>query len=221
MFVVCFLYGSGASGALDPSPQEIRERTQEILAKRTYDLENQTELDLSLLRFLAKVFEPVIRFLGRLSLLPPLATRIIVALCISALLGILAHTLYAVYAARHKTHAASFDFGASAPGRVDPAQMVGRARELAAQGNYVDASRTLYRAALALLEDKRGGHVRVGLTNTEYLRTFRLPWVKENLRVFVDLINWKWYRARNFDADDYAHCSRAFENIETQLKEEF
>lgn len=94
-----------------------------------------------------------------------------------------------------------------------------RSQELAEAGNYVDASRMLYRAALLRLEEERGGFVRRGLTNTEYLRTFRTPWVIENLKVFADLINWKWYRDRRFEAADYRRCRDAYERLDAHLRE--
>lgn len=102
---------------------------------------------------------------------------------------------------------------------ADVRALLQRSNDLAAAGNYVDASRVLYRAALVRLEEQRGGFLRRGLTNTEYIRTFRSPWVIESLRVFVDLINWKWYRARSFEAEDYRRCLDAYERLDARLRE--
>jgi hypothetical protein len=58
------------------------------------------------------------------------------------------------------------------------------------------------------------------LTNNEYLRTFRTPWVVESLRVFVDLINGKWYRDRTFDENDYLRCRGAYDSLHARLNQE-
>ena len=207
------------STAEAPSPDEIKGRTQEILAGGVYNLEVQSEYALNpawITDMLLAPFRWIGSFTGGA---PPFVTWIIVGLCISVLLGILAHTIYAVYAARHTSRMPIFDSEETGP-RIGPDELVRQAKALAAQGNYVDASRALYRAALTLLEEKRGGLLRIGFTNTEYLRSFQLPWVRENLRTFVDLIHWKWYRAQNFDVEDYAKCSHALESIETRLNRE-
>ncbi len=134
-----------------------------------------------------------------------------------ALFAILAHIIYTFYRAM------------AAPPALPPVQhheqprlsdLEERAFELAAGGNYVDASRMLYRAALLLLEHRRGSRLRVGLTNREYLGTFQVSWVIENLQVFVDLIDWKWYRDRSFDRADFESCREAFAVLEQRLEGE-
>ncbi len=68
-----------------------------------------------------------------------------------------------------------------------------------------------------MLEAKRGGRLRQGLTNSEYLATFRTATIREHLRVFVDLINWKWYRDNSFEQGDFGRCREAFVALENSL----
>jgi hypothetical protein len=147
-----------------------------------------------------------------------LAYWLFVGTLILVLLGLLAHILYTFFRAV-RTGDDTETPALNHTEMTDPEELDVRARALAEEGNYVDASRALYRAALLRLEKKRGGRVMAGLTNTEYLGTFHLPWVIQNLRVFADLINWKWYRNRSFDKEDYAHCRRAHDEIAARLRE--
>ncbi len=201
-----------------PDPEAIRTATQTILSQNSYDLDKPERFQLDLSRFwravghfLETLFEP----LGTLGF--PVTIAIVVALVI-VLIGLLSHIVYSFYSAIRTKEGELFTLTKSAP--VDPSKLEAEAVRFAAQGNFVDASRMLYAAALAMLEQKRESHVKRGLTNTEYLRTFRTAWVTENLRIFVDLINWKWYRDRMFEEADYQECRQAYDRLQARLKQE-
>lgn len=212
---------SAAVSALEPSPEAIREAAARITSSEPYDLESASRY-LSvfsrviqwLIDWIRLFFDWLDSFLGDS---PPWVTYAVIGVLSAVLIALLGKAVYAAYRSLQGVDQGPIEFEV-AP-RPDLDALVRRAGELASQGNYVDASRTLYRAALILLEERRGGRVLTGLTNSEYLRTFHTPWVVENLRVFADLINWKWYRDKSFDADDYAQCRSAFEAIHQHLQE--
>ena len=163
------------------------------------------------------MFRPLHKIGNAIEGAPPLVYWGIIVLLAGALFAILAHIIYTFYRAM------------AAPPELPRVQqeeqphlsdLKDRAFDLAAAGNYVDASRMLYKAALLLLEQSRGSRLRVGLTNQEYLGTFKVSWVIEHLQVFVDLIDWKWYRDRSFDRVDFESCRQAFASLEQRLEGE-
>jgi hypothetical protein len=200
------------------SPSKIKEELDGILANPIYELEDETQLMWDLSWF----FDPIDEFFrwlqGMLGNAPPGIATFLYVILIVVLIALVAYVAYSVkrVVRRPKEESDVVEIKKRLPAE----EMVIQAKAAANLGNYVDASRLLFEAALTALEDKRMGRVRRGLTNSEYLRTFRAPWVVDNLRVFVNLINWKWYRARSFDASDYALCLAAYEAIDAGLNEE-
>jgi hypothetical protein len=199
-------------------PEQIKATVQEVLAKGPYrlDPENYWALDLS---WLFDLFRRLIElFAVPLSHAPfPVAMAISAALVI-ALIVLVSHIVYSFYAALKVPPAHRLEMDKDR--LPNPDALETQAERLAAERNFVDATRTLFRAALVRLEVKRGGRLMSALTNSEYLRTFRTPWVVESLRVFVDLINGKWYRDRTFDEGDYLRCRGAYDSLHARLTQE-
>jgi len=215
-----FLTGtaSASDARAAPDPEAIRAATRDILANGRYYIEQRERFRVDLSWFLEKVedfFEFLFPALGSMGL--PV-TWIVVAVLVAVLIALIAHILYSFYTAIRTSAPESFELTRIV--RVDPAELEAEAVQLAAQGNFVDASRALYQAALAMLEERRDGRVMSGLTNTEYLGTFQTAWVKESLKVFVDLINWKWYRDRLFEEADYRQCQQAYGRLRARLQQE-
>lgn len=201
----------------------IRETAESILAQPEYQEREMRRIGIDL----EWLWEPLREFWDKVTdaleatvgALPAELEYAVYALLVVILIGLIAHIAYTIRKAVRRPDQGPIviDRDAPAPAHV----LKSKALQLAEDGNYVDASRLLHEAALTMLEEKRHGRVRRGLTTNEYLGTFHADWVVENLRVFADLINWKWYRARSFDAEDYARCRQAFETIESRLAEEF
>jgi len=199
----------------------IREATDAVLSGPRYDLSNPEiyMMDFGwLTALLSWLFSPIRRLLDSMSGLPDGLQYVIIALLLFVLFALIAHIAYTVVMAFRKDEFEISSFNQDKPLTVE--DLVDTAQRHADAGDFVDASRALYRAALLSLEEKRDGRLRKGLTNTEYLRTFHTPWVIENLRVFVDLINWKWYRDNRFDRADYEACRRAYDAIQQRLQGE-
>ncbi len=206
---------SAKAGAGRPSAEAIRETARQVLLRDAYqhDESGWFRLDLSWLwEWLSLPFEAMENMLEAM---PPWVAWTIIGLLVLAVIVLLGHIIYSFYMAMRVREDFSF---VEENIRQDPTELIGSAERLAREGNFVDASRCLYRAALVLLENRREGRVRVGLTNREYLGTFQSGWVIENLKVFVELIDWKWYRDRSFDAQDYQRCRNAFQAIRTRLE---
>ncbi len=206
---------AAAQPAGPPRAPEIRAAAQEVLSGKYYDLEPMGRLhwDWSWL------FGPIFDFfdgIGKaISKLPLPATYLLIGVLTAVSLGLLGHILYSLYRAMGSPRAAFFEESAGV--RANPKLLEAEAARLAEQGNHADACRKLYEAALAAVEEKREGHVRVALTNSEYLKTFRTDWVVSNLKVFVDLIDWKWYGNMDFDRDDFQSCRRAYDRMLAHL----
>jgi len=221
--MICtILPASAAYGQGSPDAAAIREKAAEVLSSDLYDFGDRYRLELGLWKYIEPIVRPIldaIRYLIELLAgLPSGASNVLVVLLVIVLVALIAHLSWSIYKSVQRPTRAPVELVEEEPLGVD--ELVRRSRELAQAGNYVDASRALYEAALTMLEEKRRGRVRRGLTTNEYLRTFRSDWVVENLRVFVDLINWKWYRARSFDEGDYEQCVAAFDELRTRLAEE-
>lgn len=220
----CIVLFAGTAAGDHPSPELIADTADRILERSAYSLDNTSDFSIQIVDWLRNRLRDVLEWiadrlglgswLGNLSLG---TVKLIVGLCLAILLGILAYNGYVLYKMRRTPPESFAQLGTSRT--VTAAEMLAEAQRLANEGNFVDASRRLFVAALISLEDKRGGRLRQGLTNSEYLHSFRTDWVRENLRVFVDLINWKWYRHQSFDAEDYRRCRVAYEAIAARLDE--
>lgn len=207
-----------------PSPDRIADTADRLLEGSAYTIEDTSLYTFRILEWIGDRIQQLLRwlddvlglgeFLGSLTLG---TIRVIVVVSFAILLAILIYNGYVLYKMRRVPEESFVTLG---PARtVTAAEVLAEAQRLSAEGNYVDASRRLFLAALLLLEEKRNGRLRQSLTNTEYLHSFRTDWVRENLGVFVDLIDWKWYRHQSFDADDFRRCRTAFETIAARLDE--
>lgn len=201
-------------------PETVRETAQRVLTRDYYDLEDLVHpfpLAGRVLEWIRDAWDALGDLLGLVGLpIPPWLFWALVAL---PALGMLAWLLTRRLSERERSRRQEADEVELEDLPTDVEALLQRSDEVAQNGNYVDASRMLYRAALVRLEEQRGGFYRRGLTNTEYIRTFRMPWVIENLQVFADLIDWKWYRARRFDAEDYRRCRDAYNRLDAHLRE--
>ncbi len=211
-----------------PTVDEIRDTVRTVLSGEAYDLDPKTTSTTNpIAEAIAWLQEKIERLLDLISFEPNLAPgsgvisegplRVLAAVALLALVAVLAHLLWRVYRDGVRRPKTDDDEPEEEPPPAD--ELAERAQALAQDGRYADASRVLYRAALTRLEEARGGRFQSGLTNTEYLRTFRAPWVLESLRVFVDLINWKWYRDNRIDLDDYRRCEEAYRRLDVRLRE--
>jgi hypothetical protein len=206
---------SAEAGPRHPAPETVRQTARQILLGDSYqhDESGWFRLDLSWLwEWLSLPFKALGNMFEGMS---PVVAWVILIVMVLTLFALLGHIVYSFYLAMRVGEDFSF-IEQEEP--LDPSALIDDAERLAREANFVDASRRLYRAALIMLENRREGRIREGLTNREYLETFQSGWVVDNLKTFVDLIDWKWYRDRSFSADDYQSCRYAFRNIRARLE---
>ena len=202
-------------GPHHPAPETIKQTARQILLGDSYQHEEsgRFRLDLSWLgEWLSLPFEALGNMFEGMS---PQLAWVLVIVMVLPVVALLGHIVYSFYVAMRVRE--DFYFSEQEES-LDPSALIDDAQCLAREGNFVDASRRLFRAALIMLENRREGRIREGLTNREYLETFQSGWVVENLKTFVDLIDWKWYRDRSFSADDYQRCRKAFRKIRARLE---
>ncbi len=197
-----------------PEPNAIKERVDEILQRESFAAEEGAQYSLNLDWLIDKLAAPF-RALERMfqTLSPNVMIAVIVLMSV-LVLGLLVHITYSLYLSmKRKKDLAVIPVEQS----TDPGIYVVEAKKLALAGNFVDASRKLYLAALTMLENKRKGRVKWELTNREYRNTFESEWVKTSLSVFGELIDNKWYKGGSFEETDFIHCKQAFETIQRKL----
>lgn len=197
-----------------PTPEDIHRAAEEVLARDHYHLEphHQWLLNLNWLEdWLDALFGP---FAGAASALPLPVTLLLWGLLILGVVALLLAGGMALMRARRGL----LVLPGTQEAETDPLALERIAFQLADAGNYVDASRKLFHAALAMLESKRGGRLRLALTNSEYLETFRTSAVIENLGVFVRLINEKWYRDMCFERQDFMACREAYDRLRSHVE---
>ncbi len=208
-------------GAAAPTAGEIQDAVDRIVAEGPYNLERTVWWDFEFFWWLGDLVEwalgPLIRLGEAVGEAGGWVMWLVVILLLALLAGILAHIVYVVLFSRRGADEPALEFETG--GRLDPAALRMEAERLAEAGDFAGAIRTLYKTALVMLEAKRGGRFRSGLTNHEYMNTFKSDWVVENLRVFVQLINWKWYANLSFEPRDYERCAEAFAELESKLAE--
>ena len=213
----------GQSVSASPSADQIKDTARELVAEGPYYLEGHHHFQpIWMQRIQAWILELLEQFLNVVERIAPAGTwgfYLLVTALIAILCALMAHIIYTMYLAmRPPTHAMTSRDSENGAG-FDHKPIVEQARELAARSLYGDATRVLFRAALTLLEAKRGGRIRKGLTNREYLRTFRSDWVVNSLKPFVDVLDRKWYRSEPFQPEDFQRCEAALESLEQALQE--
>ena len=213
----------GQSVSAPPSAGQIKDTVRELVAEGPYYLEGHHHFQpIWMQRIQAWILDLIDQFLSLVERIAPAGTwgfYFVVTALIAILCALMAHLIYTMYLAmRPQTDAATSGNNGNGAG-FDHKPIVEQARGLATRGLYGDATRVLFRAALTLLEAKRGGRIRKGLTNREYLRTFRSDWVVNSLKPFVEVLDRKWYRSEPFQPEEFQRCEAALESLEQALEE--
>ena len=101
----------------------------------------------------------------------------------------------------------------------DPAALERQAAEAATRGDFITAIRLLFVACLLRLElaEKRG--FRAGTTNREHLRRHQGSAVFEPLKVFVEMIDTRWYGRGVCGPEEFEACRAAHAQIRSVAQE--
>ena len=88
-----------------------------------------------------------------------------------------------------------------------------QAAEAVSRGDYITAVRLLFAACLLWLELAEKRTVRAGTTNREHLRRHRDSPVFESLRLFVEIIETRWYGRGSCGLEEVEACRIAHAQI--------
>lgn len=197
-------------------PAVIQERIEKILSRNEFRYDETDLFNFDLGAILEKLLEPFEAFGKMFERLSTFTAIFISVVLVLLLIAFIAHIIFSFYQAMKRP----LDETIAPLSTLDHSVYVAEAERLAGSGNFVDASRKLFIAALTILEIRRNGKVRLDLTNCEYLATFHSAWVLSSLQIFVELIDGKWYRDHSFDLNDYQRCQGAYLHLKRRLEQE-
>lgn len=190
-----------------PADDLIRQKAAEVLARPDFRLESEADDGSAsfLLWLLETVLRPILDFLASLNALP-VGLKWLVILGLSALLLLLVgHIAWSFYVAIRGRPDRPFA-PAGRDARTGPEEWERDASRLAADGDWINAVRHLFRACLVRIERVERRPFRRGITNHELLRRYRTSPLLEPLETFVDTIDRSWYGGMVCREEDYAQC---------------
>lgn len=205
-----------------PDAETIRRTATEVIQRPDYLLEPESRVDellLSLVRRAIDLFMWAFQWLFRLvEGLPEWLQWIIIGGLILILIAIGAHFIYTVWsllASAKRRRGVTVTLPAVV---LDPANLERQSAEAAVRGDCSLAVRLLFRACLLRLEQAESRKLRGGTTNREVLRRHRHAPVYEPMKVFVEIIETKWYGMGECSSADYETCRLAHAELLRSMK---
>jgi hypothetical protein len=200
-----------------PGPDAIRKAAHEVMARPEFQLDNSTKAGEGLLESLIRIGKRIMQAFGDffdwLHTMSPVLAWLFVAGLVITLLILVAHIVWTIfmYARRDRRGLALAD--ALALKKVNPTELAREAEAARARGDYILGVRLLFRACLALLEQREGRTFRLGATNREHLNRYRQTPLYDSLARFVSIIDLKWYGPEECQPADFAACHESYERI--------
>jgi len=193
-----------------PPPGVIRRTAQEVIQRPDYNLDavhrDYTSLIERILKAIADLLRPFQDAFRALYVASPFLAWAVFGSLLLIAVALIVHIAYtfrlALQGRRHARGTLELEDEAAAR----PDVWEGKAGEAAALGDFISAVRCLFRACLLRLEAARGGNLKRGATNREYLRRFGDTAASEPLHLFVETIDTKWYGGGTSTRDDYERC---------------
>jgi hypothetical protein len=206
-----------------PDPETIRRMAEEVLRRPDYQLNPQTDsgpvLLEMLLRLLRWILVPFRWLLGALEGLPDWLRFFVVIGLVALLVLLVSHIVYTIVRAvtgpRQKRGLA----GALARTPRDPAALEHQAADAGSRGDFITAIRLLFIACLLRLELAEKRAFRAGTTNREHLRRHQSSAVFEPLKVFVEMIETRWYGRGVCGLEEFEACRAAHAQIRAFAQE--
>src|SRR5271166_3864262 len=196
-----------------PDPETIRRTAEQVLRRPDYQLNPQPDSGPALLellqRFLRWILTPFEWLLDALAGLPGWL-RWPIAIGLAALLILLVfHIGYTIVGAVRGQRQKRGLAAALPRTSRDPAALERRAAEAVSRGDFITAIRLLFAACLLRLELAEKRPFLAGTTNREHLRRHRDSPVFEPLRLFVEIIETRWYGRELCGLEDFQACKAA------------
>lgn len=205
-----------------PDPETIRRTAAEILQRREYLLDHESKSDQVWASFFLRIVEAfanLFRWMFKLvEGLPEWLQYVVVFGMVAILVAILCHMIYSI---------ATLFWGVKKDDQLvtklsntvlDPEMLERQATEAAAKGDCSLAVRLLFRACLLRLEQAESRKFRGGTTNREVLRRHRNSPVYEPMKLFVEILEIKWYGLGVCSQSDYESCRQAHAELVRSAK---
>ena len=194
-------------------PDTIRRTAEEVIRRPEFRLDHELDSDglllslyLRLIRELLLLYLRLIKFLEGLP--PVLWWLVVIGLSLILIAFLVKMVLFIAYLIRGTKR---IDTATVRPGKIqaDPETLERLSAEAAARGDCSTAIRMLFKACLLRLEKAESKRLRGGTTNREVLRRHRNTPVYEPIKLFVEIIETKWYGPGVCTEEDYQACLTA------------
>ena len=200
-----------------PDPETIRRTAEQVLRRPDYQLDPQPDSGPTLLELLQRFFRWILTpfqwLLDALAGLPGWLRWPIVIGLVALLILLVFHIGYTIVRAvsgpRQKRGLAA----ALQRTPRDPAALERQAAEAVSRGDFITAIRLLFVACLLRLELAEKRAFRAGTTNREHLRRHQDSPVFEPLKLFVEIIETRWYGQGVCGLEDFEACRAAHAQI--------
>jgi hypothetical protein len=200
-----------------PDPETIRRTADEVLRRPDYQLHPQPDAGATfvelLFRFFRWILTPFQWLLDALAGLPGwLRWPIVIGLAALLVLLVL-HIAYTIASAVRGPKRKRGVSGAVLSTPRDPAVLERQAAEAVSRGDFITAVRLLFAACLLRLELAEKVAFRAGTTNREHLRRHQGSPVFDPLKLFVEIIETRWYGLGVCGREDFEACRAAHARI--------
>jgi hypothetical protein len=200
-----------------PDPTAVRNTAHEVLARPEFQVDGSTEAVEGLWDFLVRLFFRITHSLRGLFewlyLLSPLLAWLFIGALVTTLAVLVGHIVWTIFMVLRRDRRKTALANALILDKVNPADLARQAESARAGGDYMLGVRLLFRACLALLEQREGKSFRPGATNREHLNRYRQTPLYDWLARFVWVIDSKWYGSEACLPADFAACHEAYEWI--------
>jgi hypothetical protein len=206
-----------------PDPDTIRRTAEQVLRRPDYQLNPQPDSGATLLGWLYRVLRWILTpfqwLLDALQGLPAWLRWPIVIGLVALLILLVLHIGYTIVRAVSGSGTRR-GLPAATPSTLrDPTVLERQATEAVSRGDFLTAIRLLFVACLLRLELAEKRRNRAGTTNREHLRRHQDSPAFEPLKVFVEIIETRWYGRGVCGLEDYEACRAAHARIRELAQE--
>lgn len=202
-----------AAPAMLPDADTIRRTADEVIRRPEFLLDHELDSDGMLVSFYLRVLRAVLGAIqwlfSFLDGLPPVLWWLVVIGLTVVLIVLLTHMGYAVASLFRGGKRGGISITKLGKIQADPETLERLSAEAAARGDCSTAIRLLFKACLLRLEKAESKRLRGGTTNREVLRRHRNTPVYEPIKLFVEIIETKWYGPGVCTEADYQACLTA------------
>jgi hypothetical protein len=153
--------------------------------------------------------------------LPDFLRWLVVIVLALVCVALIAHIVWSFVSALRGPRPSARRYGTTRTEReTDPNDLVRQAELASGRGDYIEAVRLLFRAALARLERAENKPFRPGFTNRALMARYRSSPLAEPLARLVGVIDAKWYGDEICRDEDYAACRAEHDRLHALIREQ-